>query len=44
MSPRPGRLVAEIPVEIERPRPRRETVTSQEFGALRERALEALGC
>ena len=38
MSPRPGRVVAEIAVEIERPRPRRETVTSPEFAALRERA------
>ncbi len=44
MSPRPGRVVAELSVAIERPRPRRETVTSPEFGALRERALEALGC
>ena len=44
MSPRPGRLVAELEVGMERPRPRRETVTSPEFGALRERALEALGC
>jgi ABC-type nitrate/sulfonate/bicarbonate transport system ATPase subunit len=44
MSPRPGRVVAEIEVAIERPRPRRETVTSPGFGHLRERALEALGC
>ena len=44
LSPRPGRVVAELAVDIERPRPRRETVTSPEFGALRQRALEALGC
>jgi NitT/TauT family transport system ATP-binding protein len=43
MSPRPGRVVAELPVPFERPRPRRETVTSREFAELKERALEALG-
>src|SRR4051812_48990102 len=43
MSPRPGRIVAEIEVPFERPRPRRETVTSPEFAALKEQALEALG-
>jgi NitT/TauT family transport system ATP-binding protein len=43
MSPRPGRIVAEIEVPLERPRPRRETVTSPDFGELRERAMEALG-
>jgi ABC-type nitrate/sulfonate/bicarbonate transport system ATPase subunit len=43
MSPRPGRIVAEIDVPFERPRPRRETVTSHEFGELRQRAMEALG-
>jgi NitT/TauT family transport system ATP-binding protein len=43
MSPRPGRIVAEIEVPFERPRPRRETVTSQAFGELREQAMEALG-
>src|SRR3954454_1904320 len=43
MSPRPGRVVAEIEVPIERPRPRRATVTSAEFAELRERAMEALG-
>ncbi len=43
LSPRPGRVVAEILVELSRPRPRRETVTSPEFAALRARALEALG-
>jgi NitT/TauT family transport system ATP-binding protein len=43
MSPRPGRIVAEIEVPLERPRPRRETVTSHEFGELRQQAMEALG-
>jgi NitT/TauT family transport system ATP-binding protein len=44
MSPRPGRVVAEIEVPFRRPRePRREIVTSPEFGELRERAMEALG-
>ena len=42
MSPRPGRVVTELPVGIARPRPRRTTVTSAEFTALEERALEAL--
>jgi NitT/TauT family transport system ATP-binding protein len=44
MSPRPGRVVAELQVAIDRSPPRREVVASAEFGALRERALEALGC
>jgi ABC-type nitrate/sulfonate/bicarbonate transport system ATPase subunit len=43
MSPRPGRVVAEIAVPFTRPRPRRETVTSREFAELRERAMEVLG-
>ena len=43
LSPRPGRVVAEIGVDMERPRPRRETVTSPAFAALRERAMKALG-
>jgi NitT/TauT family transport system ATP-binding protein len=42
LSPRPGRLVAEIEVPIARPRPRRATVTSSEFTALERRALDAL--
>jgi NitT/TauT family transport system ATP-binding protein len=42
LSPRPGRVVAEIPVGLPRPRPRRQTLTSREFIALEERALEAL--
>jgi ABC-type nitrate/sulfonate/bicarbonate transport system ATPase subunit len=43
LSPRPGRVVADLPVALPRPRPRRATVTSPEFGVLRERAMEALG-
>jgi ABC-type nitrate/sulfonate/bicarbonate transport system ATPase subunit len=39
MSPRPGRVVAEIEVELDRPR----DVTGSEFGALKRRALKALG-
>ena len=42
LSPRPGRVKAELEVPGPRRRPRREAVTSQEFVALRERALEAL--
>src|SRR3954464_11301163 len=42
MSPRPGRIVMELEVPIERPRPRRATITSPEFAALEERALTAL--
>jgi len=38
MSPRPGRIVAELPVPMARPR----TATDGEVVALRERALEAL--
>jgi ABC-type nitrate/sulfonate/bicarbonate transport system ATPase subunit len=39
LSPRPGRVVAKIDVDLERPR----DVTSAEFGAVKRRALEALG-
>jgi ABC-type nitrate/sulfonate/bicarbonate transport system ATPase subunit len=42
MSPRPGRIVAEIGVALPRPRPRRETVTSPDFAALERLALDAL--
>jgi NitT/TauT family transport system ATP-binding protein len=44
MSPRPGRVVAELEVPLPRPRPRRDTVTDPVFVALKESALEALGC
>jgi NitT/TauT family transport system ATP-binding protein len=43
LSGRPGRVYAQIEVGLPRPRPRRETVTSLEFAALKEQALEALG-
>jgi ABC-type nitrate/sulfonate/bicarbonate transport system ATPase subunit len=39
LSPRPGRVVAEIDVELDGPR----DVSSPEFGAVKRRALEALG-
>ena len=39
LSPRPGRVVAEIDVDLPRPR----DVTGGEFAALKRRALEALG-
>jgi ABC-type nitrate/sulfonate/bicarbonate transport system ATPase subunit len=39
LSPRPGRVVTEIDVDLARPR----DVTSAGFGALKRRALEALG-
>jgi NitT/TauT family transport system ATP-binding protein len=42
LSARPGSVRAEIEVDLPRPRLRRESVTSPEFTALRERALEAL--
>jgi NitT/TauT family transport system ATP-binding protein len=42
MSPRPGRIVAEIAVPIERPRPRRQTITSADFAHLEGIALDAL--
>ena len=38
MSPRPGRIVAELDVALERPR----RATAPALVALRERALEAL--
>jgi NitT/TauT family transport system ATP-binding protein len=44
LSARPGTVVAELAVDLPRPRPRRETVTDPAFAAMRERALEALGC
>jgi len=44
MSPRPGRVVREIEVSFPRLPTRRETVTSPQFSALKEQALEALEC
>jgi ABC-type nitrate/sulfonate/bicarbonate transport system ATPase subunit len=44
LSPRPGRVVAELRVDLARPRVRRELVVSPEFTELKRRALEALGC
>jgi len=38
-----GRVVAELDVDVPRDAPRREVVTSPDFVALRERALEAIG-
>jgi ABC-type nitrate/sulfonate/bicarbonate transport system ATPase subunit len=42
LSARPGRPVAELDSPAPRSHPRTEAVTSPEFGAARERALEAL--
>jgi ABC-type nitrate/sulfonate/bicarbonate transport system ATPase subunit len=42
MSPRPGRIVQEIPVSFERPRARRATITSPDFAELEGIALDAL--
>jgi ABC-type nitrate/sulfonate/bicarbonate transport system ATPase subunit len=42
LSARPGRVRTELDIRIPRPRPRRETVTSPQFAALKEQALEAL--
>jgi NitT/TauT family transport system ATP-binding protein len=44
LSARPGRIVACLAARFPRDAPRREIVTSPEFAALRERALEALEC
>jgi NitT/TauT family transport system ATP-binding protein len=43
MSPRPGRVVSSLRVDLARPRRRRDTVTAPGFAALKEQALEALG-
>jgi ABC-type nitrate/sulfonate/bicarbonate transport system ATPase subunit len=44
LSPRPGRVVSELSVDLARPRVRRELVVSPEFAELKRRALEALEC
>ena len=44
LSPRPGRVVAELPVELPRPRARRELLADPAFAELRAEAMEALGC
>ena len=41
-SARPGRIVRTLETDLPRGLPRRETVTSPEFAALKEQALEAL--
>jgi ABC-type nitrate/sulfonate/bicarbonate transport system ATPase subunit len=42
LSPRPGRVVAQLEVPFARPRNRRETVTDPAFIELKQRALEVL--
>ena len=42
LSPRPGRVVADLDVPLPRPRDRRAAVTNPVLARLRERALEAL--
>jgi NitT/TauT family transport system ATP-binding protein len=42
LSPRPGRVVAELEVDFPRPRVRRELVSQPEFALLEQRAMEAL--
>jgi ABC-type nitrate/sulfonate/bicarbonate transport system ATPase subunit len=42
LSPRPGRVVAEIDVPLPRPRSRKAAVTDPEIARLKQRALEAL--
>jgi NitT/TauT family transport system ATP-binding protein len=42
LSARPGRVVRELKVPIDRPRDRRAAVTDPELARLREQALEAL--
>jgi ABC-type nitrate/sulfonate/bicarbonate transport system ATPase subunit len=44
LSPRPGRVVAQLHVDLPRPRARRELVTSPRFAELKLAAMEALGC
>jgi NitT/TauT family transport system ATP-binding protein len=44
LSPRPGRVVTELCVDLPRPRVRRELVGDPAFAEFERRALEALGC
>jgi NitT/TauT family transport system ATP-binding protein len=43
LSPRPGRVVAELRVDLPRPRSRRELVGDPAFARLERQAMEALG-
>jgi ABC-type nitrate/sulfonate/bicarbonate transport system ATPase subunit len=43
LSPRPGRVVAELAVPLPRPRSRRAIVVDPDFARLEQRALETLG-
>ncbi|MGE5636417.1 MAG: ABC transporter ATP-binding protein [Nocardioidaceae bacterium] len=43
LSPRPARVVAELEVDLPRPRSRRDVVADPRFAELEERALDALG-
>jgi NitT/TauT family transport system ATP-binding protein len=43
LSPRPGRVLAELDVPLDRPRERRRAVADPRFVELKERALEVLG-
>lgn len=42
LSSRPGRVLAELAVDLPRPRPRRTTVTAPRFAELKRQALQAL--
>jgi ABC-type nitrate/sulfonate/bicarbonate transport system ATPase subunit len=44
LSPRPGRVVTELCVDLARPRVRRDLVGDPAFAEFERRALEALGC
>jgi NitT/TauT family transport system ATP-binding protein len=44
LTPRPGRVRAELTVDLPRPRRRRELLTDPAFAELKRRALDALEC
>ena len=44
LSPRPGRVITELCVDLPRPRVRRDLVGDPAFAEFERRALEALGC